>query len=141
MGVDKVFIYGKDSFVDGSLTQNEFDLILDCVGAPYFKRHLELLRMQGRLLLIGMMGGSHVELSLAPIITKRLRIIGSVLRSRSVKEKGGIVEQFCREHLHSFEEGTLYPVIDSIYSKDQLSAAHQSMKESNHIGKLVVRVY
>jgi len=77
-----------DSFIDGSLIQDGFDLILDCVGAPYLGRHLELLRAKGRLLLIGMMGGSNAEISLAPIIAKRVRIIDSLLRSRSVEERG-----------------------------------------------------
>jgi len=76
------------------------DLILDWIGAPYLQPHLDLLKVRGRLVVMGLMGGNRTELSLIPFLNKRIRLIGSVLRTRSDGEKAVITRAF-QEHVSS----------------------------------------
>lgn len=121
-------------FTDGS----GVDLILDWIGSPYLQKHLELLKTGGRLVIIGLMGGHKAELSLAPLVTKRLRIIGSVLRTQSIEEKAALTEAFKERVLPLLEEGIVKPVIDRMYPIEQVEDAHQYLKAGDHFGKVVL---
>ena len=69
-------------------------VILDCVGGKYLQQNLSLLQLQGRMVLIGLLGGAKAEIDLALVLRKRLRLIGSVLRSRTLAEKTAITRLF-----------------------------------------------
>jgi NADPH2:quinone reductase len=114
------------------------DLVLDWIGAPYLAKHLELLKPRGRLVLIGLMGGAKAEISLAPLLNKGLRIVGSLLRSRSVAEKTSITQAFRTAVLPLLASGRVRPVIDHIYPITAAEEAHQRMRASRHFGKLVL---
>jgi|WetSurMetagenome_2_1015567.scaffolds.fasta_scaffold00881_16 NADPH:quinone reductase len=114
------------------------DVILDWIGAPYLGKHIEILKPRGRLVIIGLMGGNKAEIALAPLLTKRLRIIGSVLRSQSGEEKAALAGAFTREVLPLLESGAVRPVIDRMYPVAAVEEAHQHMKENRHFGKIVL---
>lgn len=114
------------------------DVILDCIGAPYLARHLEILNTRGRLILIGLMGGARAEIPLAPLLTKRLRIIGSVLRSQSLEERAALARDF-REHvIPLLKRGAVRPIIDRIYPIAEVEKAHGYLQEERHFGKIVL---
>jgi NADPH:quinone reductase-like Zn-dependent oxidoreductase len=117
------------------------DLILDCVGAPYFEQNLQSLAEGGKLIVIGMMGGAVAgNLNLALLLTRRLQIQGSRLRGLSVESKAALTKRFTDFAMPRFEDGRLFPVIDSVYDWREVARAHVRMEENANIGKIVLLV-
>lgn len=116
------------------------DIILDPVGADYFPRNLHLLANQGRLVVIGLLGGTDSEISLGRLLMRRLKVIGSVLRSRSLEEKSAIADQFRARVWPLFESGEIQPVIDRVMPIQKAEKAHELMLENATIGKLVLTI-
>jgi len=114
------------------------DVVLDWIGGPYLEKHLRLLKDKGRLVMMGLMGGSRSEIPLDLVLTKRLRIIGSVLRSRSDEERAAIVRDFGERVLPWLREGTVRPVVHRIFPMSEVEEAHRLLKESTHFGKVVL---
>lgn len=114
------------------------DIILDWIGAAYLEKHLQLLKTRGRLVLIGLMGGSAGEINLAQVLMKRLRIIGSVLRSQSREEKAAIIEGFGRTAVPLLASGKVRPIIDRIFPIRDVEEAHQYLSKGEHFGKVVL---
>ncbi len=142
LGADLAVNYKKEEF-DDLIEQAEgadsVDLIVDFVGAPYWKSNLRLLAMDGRLVVLGLMGGASVDrISLVPLLRKRLTIRGSTLRNRSKKYKVELTESFRQNVLKKIESGEIRPVIDSIYDWSEVEKAHQKMAENRNIGKIIL---
>jgi tumor protein p53-inducible protein 3 len=116
------------------------DIILDIVGAEYLERNLGLLKLKGRLVLISTLGGTRAEINLGALMGRRLRLIGSVLRSRPLDEKAEIKEQFMARFWPFLEDGSIQPTIDSVYPIEQANEAHECMAENRNIGKIVLKV-
>ena len=116
------------------------DLILDHVGAKYLAPNMNSLAYKGRLVIIGVTSGIKAELNLALMMVKRQQIIGSVLRSRPVSEKGEIVAEFTRRALPKFADRTVVPIIEKVFPLDQVAAAHRMMEEDKHFGKIVLKI-
>lgn len=116
------------------------DVILDCVGGEYLHQNLALLRPQGRLVLIGLLGGAKAEIDLTLILRKRLRLIGSVLRSRSRAEKIAITAAFKEKVLPLFIAQQIHPVIDSVYPLAAAGPAHEHVAANKNFGKVVLQV-
>lgn len=114
------------------------DIILDWIGAAYLQKHLKILRTKGRLVIIGLMGGTTGEVNLAPVISKRLKIIGSVLRAQSGDEKAAIASGFRRTVLPLLASGAARPIIDKVYSIRQVEEAHGYLRRGEHFGKIVL---
>ncbi|MGC8491671.1 MAG: NAD(P)H-quinone oxidoreductase [Syntrophobacteraceae bacterium] len=114
------------------------DIVLDWIGAPYLSRHLDLLKTRGRLVLIGLMGGSTGEINLAPLVTRRLKLIGSVLRSQSREEKAEITRGFTRTVVPLLESGRVKPIIDRIFPVAEVEEAHRYLASGEHFGKIVL---
>ncbi len=116
------------------------NLILDHVGAKYLAPNMNSLAYKGRLVVIGVTSGIKAELNLALMMVKRQQIIGSVLRSRPVSEKGEIVAEFTRRALPKFADRTIVPIIEKIFTLDQVAEAHKMMEEDKHFGKIVLQI-
>jgi putative PIG3 family NAD(P)H quinone oxidoreductase len=116
------------------------DLILDHVGAKYLAPNMNSLGYKGRLVIIGVVSGIKAELNLALMMVKRQQIIGSVLRSRPVAEKGEIVAEFTRRALPKFADRTIVPIIEKVFPLDQVMDAHRMMEEDRHFGKIVLQI-
>jgi NADPH:quinone reductase-like Zn-dependent oxidoreductase len=114
------------------------DLILDIVGQEYFERNVGLLAPCGRLVHIASMSGTRAELDISILMRKRARIIGSVLRPRSLAEKSALVAGFVKRFLGAFDTGDLKPIVDSVYSIEDAEQAHERMRSSAHIGKIIL---
>ncbi len=123
------------------LTQQQgVDVILDCVGGEYLHKNLALLRLKGRLVLIGLLGGAKSAIDLTLVLRKRLRLIGSVLRSRSLTEKIAITAAFKEKILPLFVNRQIHPVIDSVYPLAEADKAHEHVAANKNFGKVVLRV-
>jgi NADPH:quinone reductase-like Zn-dependent oxidoreductase len=116
------------------------DLILDHVGAKYLAPNMNSLGYKGKLVIIGVISGIKAELNLALMMVKRQQIIGSVLRSRPVPEKAAIVTEFIRRALPKFADRTIVPIIEQVFTIDEVVEAHRMMEEDSHFGKIVLKV-
>ena len=114
--------------------------MLDSIGAPYLAAHLQCLKIGGRLVLIGLMGGSKVEIPLGVLLAKRLQLIGSTLRGRPVEEKAAIVAGFLARFGEALREARIGPVIDRVLPLAEVQQAHERVDRSEHFGKVVLRV-
>ena len=116
------------------------DLILDHVGAKYLAPNMNSLGYKGRLVVIGVTSGIKAELNLALMMVKRQQIIGSVLRSRPVPEKAEIVAEFTHRALPRFADRSIVPIIERVFSIDQVADAHRMMETDQHFGKIVLKI-
>lgn len=115
------------------------DLIIDPVGAPYWERNIDLLGIDGRLVLLAFMGGSKVdEVRLSSLLRKRLTVRGSTLRNRPLAYKIALTQDFQAMNLDLLEQGRLQPVIDSVFDWTEAEKAHQRMEQNLNAGKLVL---
>jgi putative PIG3 family NAD(P)H quinone oxidoreductase len=116
------------------------DIVLDIVGGDYVARNLEVLRMDGRLVQIGMLGHNEATLPIGPIIRKRLWITGSMLRPRPPAEKGAIAAELHARVWPWFESGRIAPVIDRTFPLADAAGAHRLMESGAFVGKIVLEV-
>jgi putative PIG3 family NAD(P)H quinone oxidoreductase len=115
-------------------------LVLDSIGAPYLESNLKCLAPDGRLVLIGLMGGAKAEIALGMLLVRRLQIIGSTLRALSEGEKARIVSGFSARFGEQLESGAVRPVVDRVLPLERAAEAHRVMKASHHFGKIVLQV-
>lgn len=144
LGAEKVVDYRHEDFESALMdhTNGEgVDVIVDCIGAPYFQPNLNLLRTDGRLVLLAMMGGAKVDqFNLLPLLRKRLQITGSTLRNRSLEYKIALSRELFRFAWPLFETGSLKPVADSVFDWRDAADAHRYLEANRNVGKVVLRV-
>ena len=117
------------------------DIILDFVGAPYFDQNLQSMATDGRMAVIGTLGGAEVEkFSLRALMAKRLQITGAGLRSMDTERKIRLTRQFADFALPRFADGRLVPVVDTIFDWREVGKAHERMEANANVGKIVLRV-
>ncbi len=115
--------------------------ILDMVGASYAARNLASLAPDGRLVIIGLMGGAKVDgFNLTPIMTRRLTVTGSTLRPRKAADKAALAEALKQHVWPELDEGRCGPVIHQVFPLEAVAAAHALMESSEHIGKIMLQV-
>lgn len=143
LGADLVIDYQAEDFARAlrAYTGNKgADVILDHIGAIYLAPNMKSLAVGGTLVIIGIMSGAKAELNLALMMVKRQRIIGSVLRSRSVEEKRDIVARFTATVMPKFSDRSIEPVISQTYALEDVAEAHRTMQQGKHFGKIVLTV-
>jgi len=143
LGADLAIDYHVQDFVDevARATQGQgVDVVLDSIGAAYLKRNLECLCIGGKLVLIGLMGGSKAEIDLGFVLMRRLQLIASTLRARPESEKAAIVTGLVERFGEAIAAGRLRPVIDSVLPIERAAEAHERMQSSEHFGKIVLRL-
>lgn len=143
LGARRAINYRTQDFVDvvRDVTGGRgVDLILDIIGGSYVNRNLAALAVEGRLVQIGLMGGERAEIDLRRVLGRRLHITGSLLRPRSVEEKGAIAAALAREVWPLLEAGTIRPIVHATFPLTDAAAAHRLMESSEHVGKIVLTV-
>ena len=115
-----------------------FDVIIDVFGAPAFAWNTEALAPRGRLVLLGFLQGAKGELTLEPVLRKRLEVIGSVMRPRLLAERGPLVARFAAEVLPSLG-GRLRPVVGATFPMTSAAEAHAAMEGDGVFGKIVLQ--
>lgn len=116
------------------------DVVLDFIGAEYLQRNLSILKTKGRLLQVGLMSGSETNINLGIVMRKRLKIIGSVMRPQSLKEKIAITQRFVQRWLPELKAGTLQPIIDTVFTLEQVQKAHEYMEQNRNFGKIILKI-
>ena len=115
------------------------DVILDLVGASYFSENLASAALKGRIALVGLTGGRTAEFNLGVALSKRLKIIGTVLRARSTEEKTAASEAFARFALPLFENGTIRPNLDRVFPAEDVEEAYRYLASNVSFGKVVLK--
>jgi putative PIG3 family NAD(P)H quinone oxidoreductase len=143
LGADAVANYRDEDWVEitrAATGGRGVDVVLDSIGASYLEKNLAALATDGALVLIGLMGGAKAEISLGVLLMRRLRVIGSTLRTRSVEAKAALVEAFLARFGADFAAGEIRPILHQVFPLAEAADAHRLMKASDHFGKIVLRV-
>ena len=141
LGAELAVNYKENDFSRAALDHCEgADVILDIAGASHLEGNLGLLKLGGRLVVIAVLGGSTAEIDLALMLRRRLRLIGSVLRSRSIEEKTMITREFQRRFWHPLTEGRIRPVIDTVLPVTEAARAHDILEANANIGKVILKI-
>ncbi len=144
LGADHAIDYKTQNFEKEVLDLTDrggVDLILDFIGAPYLERNVNLLKTDGRLIILAFMGGAQApHLNLGLVLRKRLRIIGSTLRARELKYKIELTQALRQFLWARLESGAIRPIVDSVYDWSEVGLAHRYMEENRNQGKIVLRV-
>jgi len=115
-------------------------VILDLVGAAYLKANLDSLALKGRLIFVGTTSGAKAEIDYSVVMRKRLRIMGTSLRTRSIEEKATATRLFAQHVVPLLASGKVRPVIDSVFGFDEVRAAHQRIESNESFGKVVLTI-
>jgi NADPH:quinone reductase len=116
------------------------DVTLDMVAGSYVPRNLEIAALEGRIVMISLIGGSRAEINMGTILTKRLTLTGSTLRSRTVAQKAEVAAAVRKNIWPLLAAGRVKPIIHATFPLAEASEAHRLMETSNHIGKIVLTV-
>ena len=126
--------------VRGLTSGGGVDVVLDIIGGDYLPRNIECLKMDGRLVQVGLIGGSKSEINLRLVLQNRLTLTGSTLRPRSVTEKGTIARQL-EEHVWPLlERGEVQPIVHATLPLRDAAEAHRLLESGEVIGKIVLTV-
>ena len=115
-----------------------FDVVLDPVGANYAESNLKLLALDGRWVLIGLMGGRKAELDMALVLGKRIQLLGSTLRTRNDQFKADLLSDLNQQVWPLFNEGRLSPQLARAYPMEEAQEAYAELASNQVSGKLVV---
>ena len=143
LGAERAVNYRTENFaavVKEATDGRGVDVILDIVGGDYLQRNLDSLAAEGRLVLIALMGGATAEINLATLMSRRLILTGSTLRTRSVGEKAEIARALRERVWPHIATRQLQPVVHAKYPLAEAAEAHRVMEGSAHIGKLLLVV-
>ena len=114
------------------------NIILDPVGGEYFERNLDVLSVEGKLIIIGLMGGAKANLNLGLLMVKRQKIIGSTIRARSNETKNIVMQELSEKVIPLFESGMLKPVIHETFYFSECNEAQEMMEANENIGKIIL---
>jgi putative PIG3 family NAD(P)H quinone oxidoreductase len=116
------------------------NVILDPVGAGYLADNLRVLATDGRLVIIGLMGGTKAELEIGLMMMKRLRIIGSTLRARSVAAKSRVMDALAQRVWPLIVAGRIQPIIEAVLPIERAEDAHALIASDRTFGKVVMTI-
>jgi putative PIG3 family NAD(P)H quinone oxidoreductase len=126
--------------LDGLRDFAPFDVVLDPVGASYAQSNLQLLALDGRWVLIGLMGGREVALDLGQLLVKRVQLLGSTLRNRDDAFKADLLSQLQQQVWPLFSEGRLKPQLEKTFAAKNAEAAFAALASNQVNGKLVLSI-
>jgi putative PIG3 family NAD(P)H quinone oxidoreductase len=143
LGATAVANYKTTDFLPWIMQQTNqrgVDVVEDFVGKDNFTRNLAALKAEGRLIQVATMSGATTEIDLRTLMSKRLHLIGSVMRSRSLVDKRAITKRFIDRWWDKLIAGEIKPTIDKVYDWHDVIAAHERMESNANIGKIVLKI-
>ncbi|KAH6773739.1 oxidoreductase [Perilla frutescens var. hirtella] len=141
LGADVCINYKTEDFVSRIKEETGgkgVDVILDNIGASYLQRNLESLNFNGRLFIIGFMGGSVTEINLGSLLARRLTVQAAGLRNRSQENKAVIVSEVEKNVWPAIAAGKIKPVVYKRLPLEEAAEGHRIMESSKHIGKIIL---
>jgi putative PIG3 family NAD(P)H quinone oxidoreductase len=140
LGADVTINYREEDFVAVVREAGGADVILDNIGAQYLNRNVDALAPEGRLVIIGMQGGSKGELDINTLLRKRGAIIATTLRARPASEKAAICAAVVEHVWPLVADGEIRTVVHATLPLEDVAEAHRLMDDSENIGKIVLTV-
>jgi putative PIG3 family NAD(P)H quinone oxidoreductase len=142
LGADRAINYKREDFaqVIKQEAAGGVDVILDIVGGDYLQRNIDCLRLNGRLIQIGLLGGPKGQLNLSAIMQRRLTLTGSTLRIRTPAEKGVIAAAVHAHVWPLFESKRVRPIVSEVYPLERAADAHRALEAGHVVGKVVLEV-
>lgn len=125
--------------VESELGRDQVHAIVDLVGGDYLDGNLRVLSTRGRVVVVGLTAGGTAPLKMNVLLRKRLTIVGTVLRARSLEEKIELAREVSGRLVPMFDAGRLRPVVDRVFPFDEVREAHQLMESNQTFGKVVLR--
>ena len=114
------------------------DVVLDNMGAKYLARNVDVLADEGRLVVIGMQGGTKAELDLGRLLSKRGAVIATALRSRPVEGKARICASVVEHVWPLVADGTIQPIVSAVLPLDDVAEAHRMIESGDAVGKVLL---
>ena len=143
LGLDVAIDTSKVDFAEALAKESDaagIDVLLDLVGGPYLEGNLAALAPKGRMIVVGLTAGRKAEIDLGALLSKRLHVRGTSLRSRPLEEKIAAAQAFQREVIPLLRAGRVRPIVDEVYSLEDAAEAHRRMEANANFGKLVLTV-
>jgi NADPH2:quinone reductase len=143
LGAVRGINYRTEDFVEVMRAQTDgkgVDVTLDMVAGSYVPRNLEIAALEGRVVVISLLGGSRADINMGLILTKRLTLTGSTLRTRTVGQKAEVADAVHKNIWPLLAAGRVRPVIHATFPLAEAAEAHRLMETSSHIGKIVLTV-
>lgn len=143
LGADVAILYKEQDYVlatHEATAGKGADLILDIIAGDYVARNFAAAAMNGRIVQIGIIAGPAKELDLFPLLSKRLTLVGSTLRSGTPQEKARLIEALSEQVWPLISQGLLKPVVDRTFELEEVAEAHRLMDSGQHIGKIVLTI-
>ena len=142
LGADHVISYREDwpGLITERTSGRGVDVILDNMGAKYLDDHVRLLAKDGRLMVIGLQGGSKATLDIAALHSKRGAITATSLRSRPVLQKAAICRSLVGHVWPLFGTGSVQPPNVTSYPLAEAAAAHARLESGDNLGKIILVV-
>jgi len=140
LGMNAGVVADQGRFADAVRAHGEPNVVLELIGGPYLDEDIRAVGVLGRIVLVGLLAGGRNEIDLAGILRKRLRVFGTMLRSRPLEEKLAAMRTFEAQVVPLLARGLIAPVIDTVMDLDAAAAAHTRMASNAGFGKIVLRV-
>lgn len=137
-GLDLAIDSSCENFAEAVKNAGGVDVILDLVGGKFLDQNLKSLNRHGRLVAVGLVGGRKAEMDLGLVLTKRLILIGTVMRSRSAEEKAEAVAGFEKDVLPLISDGSIRPNVDRVFTMSDVAEAHRYLESNKSFGKVVL---
>jgi putative PIG3 family NAD(P)H quinone oxidoreductase len=141
LGAEIAIDYREEDFVEVVKQATDgagVDVILDNMGASYLSRNVAALATEGRLVVIGMQGGTKAELDINALLRKRAAIVATTLRARPAEEKAAICAAVVEHVWPLVADGSVKAVVDTTVPLDRASEAHALMESGEHSGKILL---
>jgi NADPH:quinone reductase-like Zn-dependent oxidoreductase len=116
------------------------DVILDLIGAAMLEENLEAVATGGRIVVVGLLGGGTGSIHLAALMSKRARLIGTILRSRPLEEKIAVAQRFAARVVPWLERGLVRPVVDRVFAFEEVRVAQKWLETNLGFGKIILRL-
>jgi NADPH2:quinone reductase len=121
-----------------NVTGRGANAVIDLLGGPFLSQTIGCMALRGRIILVGLSAGRRADIDLAAVLQRRLRIEGTVLRSREDREKAAAVRSFEESVLPLFAAGGITPIVDRVFAFGDVAAAHEYVESNASFGKVVV---
>jgi len=143
LGAEVVINHREEDFVEVAREATGgkgVDVVLDMIGAKYLAANMRVLASDGRLVVIGLQGGVKAELDLGRLLSRRLSVMGTTLRSRSGADKAAIVREVTAHLWPAVAGGAVRPVVYQVVPWQDAAEAHRLLERGESIGKVVLQV-
>ncbi|WP_028656994.1 NAD(P)H-quinone oxidoreductase [Nocardioides sp. J54] len=141
LGAEVAISYREQDFVEvvrEATDGHGADVVLDNMGAKYLERNVDVLASEGRLVIIGMQGGTRAELNIGKLLSKRGAVIATALRARPVEGKARICASVVEHVWPLVADGSVRPVVSAVLPLDEVAEAHRRIEGGDNIGKVLL---